>query len=286
VTFFSAHQAWANFTPDIGARASLAGAQGLLVSPPIPNLEGGKTTYSPQVGYMISKVDGYENESNSGGPPLTINYTGDIKGISGAIGVSAPSYGRLAWFGIIGGDALTGDIDVTMSGAPFGFIRDIKTQSFAFAAGPSYRFTGDASSKFAAGAFLGPAAIKVNSTFDLSSNNTTYTLDDTIYGAYGGVQFKWRVDNSLVINPYALYMYELSPKCKKMSVTGGSGFTGLCPDDEITPNLVEMKSSFSGIGLYLGWKSFRLNVYSKAMSDAAFSDIKVTNYSVSYTIGN
>lgn len=277
--FVSVHQALADFTPDIGARASLAGAQELLVSPPVPNLEGGKTTYSPQIGYMVATVDGGDVR-----PQSSLFYKGEVKGVSGALGVSSPSSGRLGWFGIIGGDSLTGDIAVDIAGIPQAIIRDIKTQSFAFAAGPSYRFIGEANSTFAAGVFLGPAAIKVNSEFAVSTlPDSTYTMDDTIYGAYGGVQVKLRID-SLVINPYFLYMHELSPTCKKMSVGNSSNnFTGLCPDDPTTPNLVEMKSSFGGFGLFLGWKAFRFNVYSKALHDKAFDDIKITNYSISYT---
>lgn len=287
ITSFLGFNAQAAFTPDIGARASVAGAQELLVSPPIPDLEGGKTTVSPQIGYMTAKVDGSEmGVDPDSGTEVNMTYKGDIKGVSAAIGLSSPSSGRLGWFGIFGGDSLTGDIKVEMMDMPAGTVKDIKTQSFAFAAGPSYRFIGEAKSDFAAGIFFGPAAIKVKSTFTTDTNNTEYTLDDTIYGAYGGLQLKARV-GSLVINPYALYMHELSPKCKKMTVSGSAmDFYGLCPGEPATANLVEMKSSFSGVGLFLGWNAFRLNVYSKSSNDSTFSDIKITNYSVSYTFGD
>ncbi len=276
----TAHQAMAAFTPDIGARASVAGAQELLVSPPIPNLEGGRTTYSPQTGYMVAKVVGDDTQ-----PGSVVSYRGEVKGLSGALGVSSPSSGRLGWFGIVGGDSLTGEIEVGLTGQPTARIENIKTQSFAFAAGPSYRFIGESKSPFSAGAFLGPAAIKVSSTFNVSGSNTIYTLDDTIYGAYGGVQLKFRVDN-LVINPYFLYMHDLSPSCKTMTLSdSAAGFSGMCPDEPTTPNKVEMKSSFTGFGLFLGWKALRLNIYSKALPDKAFDDVKITNYSISYTFG-
>lgn len=276
-----ANQVMASFTPDIGARSSVVGAQQLLVSPPIPNLEGGKTTYTPQVGFMTATVDGSEIQSST-----TMSYSGEVKGASGGIGISSPSSGRLSWFGIFGGDSLTGEIAILVNGSAFGSVKNIQSQSVAFAAGPSYRFTGEANSDFSAGVFLGPALIKVNSQFDLSTSNATYTLDDVIYGAYGGLQVKLRID-SLVINPYVLYMYDLSPQCKKMTISDSQfNFTGLCPSDMTTPNMVEMKNSFGGAGLFLGWKKLRFNIYSKASPDSAFNDVKITNYSIYYTFGD
>lgn len=278
-----APQAEAAFTPDIAARASLAGAQQMLVSPPIPNLESTKTSFSPQIGYMTANIDGNEFQTIQGITSTSLTYKGDISGVSGLIGWNSQSTESWGWFAIFGGDYLTGQIDVNMGSTSYGSIKDIKTQAFSLTAGPSYRFIGVAQSPLSAGVFFGPTAIKVNSTFTVSTNNLAYTLDDLVYGAYGGVQLKVRL-GGLVINPYALMMQELSPACKKMSISDpNQSFTDMCSTDKTSSNLVEMKSSFSGFGLILGWKALRLNVYSKAVQDSTLGDIKITNYSLSYS---
>ena len=126
------------------------------------------------------------------------------------------------------------------------------------------------------GAFLGPALMNSNSKFtivqrDILAPNQDISVNIDSSAAYSGLQAKIRLGKFL-INPYFLYMKELSPKCKKVDFGGGE-------------TCLEIDTSFSGYGLYLGYGALRVRVFSAVNPSPTMDDLTFTSYSVSYTFG-
>lgn len=272
--------------PSVGARISVAAAQDLLISPPLPSLEnGGGQRATPQVGYMSAKTEGSEDGSAQSS---AYSFKGELKGYSAGFGFTSPPRGRAGAFAMLAVSSLQGEITATdPAGANLFTLSDMTSQVIAGAAGISYRFIGDSNSSVAMGYFLGPAFMSIQSSFKASSAGssvgTIYQLNPLIYGAYGGLQLKLRMGKFL-INPYALYFYDATDKCKSFEGEAAA-MPGLCDGKPEVHGSIDLNSKFYGYGLFLGYRKVRFNVYTKSIGSSLYDDIKITNYSISYSFG-
>lgn len=269
---------WALPDATIAARASVGVAQELLASPPLPSLEsGGGITFAPQIGTskVTTEDTKYFEATTAPSAPAYMQYhTGELKGNSAALSLSGPPHGQLGWFAFAVGSQLSGDVHAYQGSSPTFSLIHIKTTVIGGAAGISYRFIGESNSPFAMGFFFGPAFMNVRSSFDLVQHDVVtadqkYSMNPTLSAAYSGLQLKMRFKKFL-INPYFLYMKELNQKCKEINLENG------------TSPCVELDTSFTGYGMYLGYGAFRARVYSAVTPSPTMSDLKFSGFSISY----
>lgn len=291
VTFFAvlllSSELLASLDPTTGAQMSVAAAQDLLVSPPLPRLEaGGKWQISPQVGYMTATSSSAlaKGTSNAGSG----SYNGKLNGFSAGLGVTSPTSGRTGFFAFLVGSSITGKIDIyDNTGSLATTLNNMRSTVVAGTAGMNYRFIGESNSPVSMGFFLGPTFMSINSSFEAiatgGSLSATYAMNPNTYGVYSGLQGKVTV-GKLIINPYVLYMKELSDSCKKLETSQAGSIAG-CSSDPSKLGSIDLSTTFSGFGLFLGYKALRFNVYSKAIRDSSYSDILISNYSISYSFG-
>lgn len=275
-------QAWALPDATLAARASVGAMQELLASPPLPGLEAGSggVAITPQVGTATIKTEGSKYFAATTFPPAsayTQDHVGKISGLSAALGITGASRGRLGWFGFVVGSDLKGSLHASNAGSPTFSLESIRARALAGVAGLNYRFWGESKSPFAMGAFLGPAYMNVKSDFtlvqhDIAAPDQKLSMNPAIPAAYSGLQFKVRL-RQFLINPYVLYMKELSSKCKLVEAAGGGS------------PCVDLDTSFLGYGLYLGYGGFRVRVYSAVRPAGEQDDLELSSYSVSYTFG-
>ena len=280
----------AGIDPTVAARISVAAAQNLLISLPIPSLEsGGKPTITPQIGTMSAVAGGKETPAAEGANKY--DYTGTLTGTSVGIGYTSPPHGRIGWYGILVGSKMTGEIKNYEKGEWTYEFKDINSSVIAGTFGMSYRFLGDSKSPLAMGIFFGPTYMKVMSSFDstqnpASSGASTYQehfdFSPTMYGAMAGLQFKTRL-GPFLFNPYGLYMQELTPKCKE--VGNGSSLGTTCRDEPSNYGRADLDATFYGFGVYIGYKGLRFNAYSKSYAAKEYADIDMTAYSLGYSFG-
>lgn len=282
--------AHAEVSPTIGAQISVAAAQELLASPPLPSLEnGGSKSIAPQAGYMVANTSGHEDGETIGSVTIPgYDYKGKIEGGSAGVGFTSPPNGRIGWFGLMIGSYMKGDITINDDTAGTARLKDITSKVLAGAAGISVRVLGESKSMFAVGLFAGPAFMKVESSFTVVNTgiNDRYKLNPLMYGPYGGLQAKLRLGNFL-INPYVLYFDDLKRKCKKFDEMPNN--QNLQCESETNAEKrgggTDLDATFTAYGVFLGYKRLRLNVYSNALRAKEFDEIDMTTYSLSYAFG-
>jgi hypothetical protein len=285
--FLFAQTAAASLDPTIGAQMAVASAQDLLVSPPLPRLEaGGRWAVTPQIGYMYAQSS--SELAAAEGQPATASYTGKLTGFSGGLGFTSPTMGRAGFFGFVAYSSISGKIDIYDSTGLTATLDHMKSNVIAGVAGVNLRIIGDSKSPFAMGAFAGPAFMRVTSKFNVGpagQPHDTYTMNPNISGGYFGVQAKVML-GKLGIGPYFLYMKEFTDNCKAIQLESqfGGSIAG-CAEDPNKEGYMDLAASFSGVGLFLSYNKFRFNVFSKAARDSAYSDIAISNYTVSYSFG-
>ena len=212
-------QARADLDVSTATRISLGAAQNLLAAPPLPTLDaGGKYTVAPALGIMSASLEGTGQpmaampDSVPPMPAYTPTYSGKLNGYSAGLSFTSPTYGRTGFFLFLVGSQMTGEIDVYFGSQVAFAMKNLKAQALACAGGVSYRFVGDSKSKYAMGAFLGPAYMNLDSAFDPAQylplgTGEDYEFKISVLAAYAGVQGQVRVWKFL-INPYVLQMQE------------------------------------------------------------------------------
>ncbi len=268
-------------SPTFGAEMSIAISQQLLAAPPLPSLEDPKHMISPQFGFVNASAEG-EFPTDTGGQ---FRFDGATKGNTAGLSVTFPASNQLAYYLFAVGTQVTGEVTCFQDGVQSYAIQNIKSQSLAVAAGASYRALGTATSAAALGLFAGPYYLTTHSTSDFVPSaeigggaTEGFTFNPTFAGALFGTQVSFRM-GSLTINPYALAALDFGDECKDISSDNPNSSWISAMTCNGSAGKVIAHSSFVGYGLFAGYRSFRVNVYSKA--DAVNPLIKVTSYSAS-----
>lgn len=273
-------------SPMFGATMSVVIAQQMLAAPPLPSLEGGVRTVAPQYGIVSVKQQFTEPISTGG----TFHTEGSVSGNTAGLSVVIPTKGDFSFFVFGLGSRITGKSDAYQDGVATYSITDVKSDTFALAGGVGYRLIGDEDSLLAFGVYGGPAMLKISSTSNFTpsggfggGSSAEFSFDPQFVGLYSGFQLSVRL-GKFVVNPYVVMFQEGdSQKCQSISSTGtnpSNNAAAFTCDGE--PGKVETYASFLGYGLFLGYRAFRVNVYSNGN---LFGDgVDVTNYSASIGI--
>ena len=272
-------QSW---DPGTATRVSLALTQDMLAAPPLPSLE---SSGRPEVMVQASAVGARNSGEVYGSTGIHVyDYIGAFNGSSYGLGFSTPSYGRFGFFLLALSNQVDGSMDTYQANRKYIItIENITTRGYAGAAGVSYRLIGEAKSPFAVGIFLGPGYMKFENEYEGCQTGVgcqKYSTKPEFYGAYGGLQMKYRWNKAQVI-PYVLHFRDTSDSCKKYT-TKVIYSNSYCDADSSRLYYMTMNGSFTGYGLILGYGNFKLNVYSKATRDEDTSAVKTSSYTLSY----
>ncbi|HVK61740.1 MAG TPA: hypothetical protein VM432_09335, partial [Bdellovibrionales bacterium] len=101
--------------PKIGASLVNAAVETLFIGAPIPNLDGGPLTITPQYGILKTKL---VNKSSVPEGALKANYSGEVNGNSAGLGLTFPSNGDLSFFIYATGAQQSGDFQIAYDAAP------------------------------------------------------------------------------------------------------------------------------------------------------------------------
>ena len=270
---------------NIGSDISSAVAQNLMGSPPLPSLEGGSVTLSPQYGYVEVKAVG-EYSVNS----VPYTYSGTTKGNTFGLSLSGSSKGGWGFFVYAGYSRIGGEVEsASAAGEKGDGIMEIKAESTGAAAAITYRLIGTEKSTFALGVFTGPGYIGVKSSgvYDAhppsggATGQAKYEFNPTSTGAFSGVQLAWRLGDFL-INPYLTVFASPSSVCQPMEYETISGEINdsyfQCMNQK---KMLAVFPSFVSIGMFLGYKTFRFSLFS---STGTLETLEITNYSASIGI--
>jgi hypothetical protein len=258
----------ANLDPFSGARVSLVATQTLLTAPPLPKLDATKGNLTVQGSYIAATAEGRDTVTRN-------DYSGKFTGGDLGFGYSTPADKGIGYFatGII--SKLSGEAQTTATDA---LVHEFMTTGYATTFGMSKRLIGRDDSVFILGVFGGPALMYFQSA--LTIDGTTYKSSPLMYGMQLGAQIKIRI-GKWSFTPYALYMQELSGKCKTIVSSDGTvDSSESCGGDTFSQ---EINASFSAYGIVIGTKDLQLNVYSKLMNHPLLSDISVLNLGLSYS---
>lgn len=187
------------------------------------------------------------------------------------VGYSSAAYGRFRGFGLLTGNYLQGSINLKSDVSGSAQLSDMKTYGFAFVTGAGVRILGEDRGAFTVGLFAGPALMHFSNTFTFSAasvGNNSYSSNPYFYGALAGIQVKINLWG-IILNPYALYLKDISSHCKSFTSTGGD-------------QCLSLDASFAGIGINFGYKALRFNVYDWIFNDSSFNKITSHNYQLSY----
>ena len=271
-------------SPALGADLAGSIAQRLLAAPPLPSLDGEGFTIAPQYGYIEADLSDSFTSDSSG---HQMRFEGRAAG--NTLGLSFSGSNKSGWgfylFGV--GSKISGNSKTFQDGVNTYDIKDVEATSIAGATGLTYRILGSDKSTFALGLFGGPAAINVTSTsiFEttpaIGSSYAKYHFDPKFYGALQGLQLVARF-GAFRVNPYLLYFATANEACQ--SITSEPGATK--PSSELTcggePGKLETFGSFPAVGLFLGYGSFRFNVFSFSPAGQIYN-IRSYSGSLSYT---
>ena len=266
--------------PTIGAEVSAAIAQQLLAGPPLPNLDGEGTTATAQIGYAQALLQ--DSTTVVGGSQFT--YNGEVKGNTGGLALTHSGKSDLGFFLFAIGSGVKGDVQTQIDGTPDYTLKNITSDSYALAAGATYRLIGDAKSKFALGVLGGPAYVKIQSKLSfvppsgMSAPTVDYTMEPTTYGWYQGLQFVLRM-GAFRFNPYMVMMVPLSDSCQPIQTSDGTSANSMTCKDTSRTGHADFFTRLVGLGLFIGYGGFRVNVYSRSEMQTPY--IRLSSYSAS-----
>jgi hypothetical protein len=193
----------------------------ILSSPALPSLDNDGTSITPI--YGIVKIEAQNEEATlDTGEPLPIENHGTMNGQIAGLTFNRSGSGNLGIFAILGWAKVAGDLtSYTPKYDQTTDVRNISAETYAGAAGLTYRLIGDQKSTFAMGIFGGPAMIKSKSTSQIyhSAGITEVSTKLDINGYYLGLQFVIRL-GGFRINPYLNVMGNPNPQCMKPEYKG------------------------------------------------------------------
>jgi hypothetical protein len=110
--------------------------------------------------------------------------------------------------------------------------------------------------------------------------STKFTFNPEMRGLYTGLQTSLRIGN-FRINPYAVIFTSSSPICQEVKGEPGGTIPIESFECEGQKGKLHSFATFPAVGLFLGYKSFRINVYSSAVTAPYLT---VTSYSGTFGV--
>lgn len=254
----------------------------MLSSPALPSLDNdGVFSISPLYGTV--KIEGRdENTTLTDGTAVTIQNQGTVKGQVAGLTFNYAGKGDLGYFAITAWSKVNGD----MASSNFNIntdVRNISAESYIGAIGLTYRFIGDAKSRFAMGVFGGPALITSKTSSDIyhSGGITKVTVNPDITGYYLGFQFTLRI-GEFHINPYLNLLGNFNSQCIKPQYGGAaypSGQWNKCDNGDHGLSTIAV---LAGNGINIGYGRFQIGVATQG--GTATQSLKTTPLMFSFRI--
>ena len=276
---FSAHA-----HPTMGVSVANAAVETLIISAPLPSLDGGSFTITPQYGViktqLVDKPGLFETEIPKP------SHSGEVNGTSAGLGLTFASKSDLSFFIYGTGAQQTGDFQIAYDTAPTVHYTDFKVKAVTAFAAAQYRLVGDEKSGFAMGLFAGPGIYNFDSSLVYDQEGpgpaaSTVEFNPSGTGMLTGLQMMFRA-GGLRLNPYLMGFTNLGEACQEVEISTGqlnpSQFT--CGGKE---GYAEVPKGFGGVGIKLGYKSLLFNAFTMLPAQEV-TPIKVTSYSLSIGI--
>jgi hypothetical protein len=269
----------------VGADASTAAVGQLLISPPLPDLDGGSFTLTPMVGQITVNADNSNAaQMDQLNPGFKIRYSGRAKGKSAGLGITIPTSTDFGFFIFGVGSKISGEFQQTLFENQINEKENsVKATGLAVVTGVQYRLIGTSESIFAMGLFAGPGFYSMRSSmvYENVSMNTKskVSYNPSGFGVIAGMQFMLRI-GGLRINPYFMGFGDTGDNFKKISIEATATISEA--DYKCGGHEGHYRSAMgvAGTGLNVGYHSFRINVGTNSMTSAAKFKAQATTVSL------
>jgi hypothetical protein len=264
---------------------SLEAVGQVLSSPALPSLDNdGRFSITPVLG--IVKIEGVDYTTVNLSNNVTSNNEvhGTTNGQVAGLTFNYSGSGDVGLFAIGAWSKVTGEMSLKPSGTSVTTdTREILGESYIAAAGLTYRFIGDAKSKFAMGVFGGPALIKSKTSANIyhSGGVTKTSVDPDLSGVYVGMQFTVRL-GEFRINPYVNLLGNFNAECLQPQYSGSTYSASTYNTCNNGNRGVTALAMMAGAGINVGYGRFQFGLITKGGSSS--SGLKATPLMLSFRI--